>query len=289
MLLKEIKHVFHKELDQRYGSDEVDHFFYHFIEHYLGLPKFHLALQPEWIITKEEEGVFFRGLSALKQGQPLQYVLGITSFMDLPIKVNNNVLIPRPETEELVRAIIEDYKDFSTALRVLDIGTGSGCIALSLSKYLPMAIVKGIDLSPGALKTARENARLNELDVEFVESDIRTMNLPEESYDIIVSNPPYVLDMEKSAMEEHVKEAEPSMALFVPDDTPLVFYKYIVSEARKALVKGGAIYLEINQRFGNEVSNLLEDHKFESIELSKDLYGRDRFVKAINTKKQNIK
>ncbi|QBA64380.1 peptide chain release factor N(5)-glutamine methyltransferase [Muriicola soli] len=285
MLLKEIKHIFHKELDQRYGSDEVDHFFYYFIEHYLELPKFHLALHPEWIITKEEEGVFFRGLSALKQGQPLQYVLGITYFMDLPIKVNKNVLIPRPETEELVRRIIKDYKDFSGPLRILDIGTGSGCIALSLSKYLPDANIKGIDLSPGALKMAKENARLNELDVEWVESDIRIMNLTQDYYDIIVSNPPYVLDMEKSEMEEHVKEAEPPMALFVPDDKPLVFYEYIVREARKALVEGGAIYLEINQRFGKEVSSLLKDHNFESIELSRDLHGRDRYVKAINSKK----
>ncbi|MEY8022074.1 peptide chain release factor N(5)-glutamine methyltransferase [Muriicola sp. SD30] len=285
MLLKEIKHIFHKELDQRYGKDEVNHFFYHFVEHYLGQPKFHLALHPDWIISKEEEGVFFRGLSALKLGQPLQYILGVTTFTDLPIKVNNKVLIPRPETEELVRKIIEDFKTSSRLLKILDIGTGSGCIAISLAKHLPNAKITGTDLSAEALKIAGENARINEVDVLFLESDIMSMDLESNHYDIIVSNPPYVLEKEKLAMEEHVKDAEPSMALFVPDEKPLLFYEFIIPEASKALVEGGILYLEINQRFGAETSKLLKDHSFKQIELSKDLHGKDRFLKAIKTDK----
>jgi len=280
VLLKEIKHIFHRELDHRYGRDEVEHFFYHFVEFYLGQPRFHLALQPDWIITKEEEGVFFRGLAALKQGQPLHYILGVKNFMDLTLKVNQHVLIPRPETEELVHRILEDFKGLEKPLNILDIGTGSGCIAIALAKYLPQASVIATDLSSKALQLARVNARENDVNVTFLESDMRTMELEKGTYDIIVSNPPYVLERERLEMEEHVKDAEPSMALFVPDETPLLFYEYIAKAAEKGLVDGGTLYLEINQKFGEETIDLLKNHNFKNIELSRDLHGNDRFVRA---------
>jgi release factor glutamine methyltransferase len=281
LLLKEIRHIFHRELDHQYGREEVEHFFYHFVEHYLGQPKFHLALHPNWVITKDEEAVFFRGLASLRQGQPLHYILGSKYFMDLKFRLNPHVLIPRPETEELVRKILEDYQDHTGPLEVLDLGTGSGCIAVALAKYLPRAGVHATDVSEEALRLAEENARENGVEVDFLISDIRSMELSPGVYDVIVSNPPYVMEEERKDMEPHVKDAEPALALFVPDDRPLLFYEYIAKQAYKALVNGGKLYLEINRRFGQEVKGLLEGHGFTAVEVSSDLHGKDRFVSGI--------
>lgn len=285
MLLREIRHIFHKELDHQYGREEVEHFFHHFVEHYLEQPRFHLALHPNWSITKEEEGVFFRGLAALKHGQPLHYILGCKIFMDLTLRLNRYVLIPRPETEELVRRILSDYADHPKPLRILDLGTGSGCIAISLAKYLPQAEVMATDISEGALKLAEENARENEVRVEFKLSDMARMKPEPGRFDIIVSNPPYVTLEEKADMQPHVKDAEPALALFVPDDRPLMFYEYIGRVAKEGLVEGGTLYLEINRRFGTAVKKLLENCGFKEVEISRDLHGNDRFVIA----KQNTK
>lgn len=280
MLLNEIRHIFHKELDQQYGRDEVAHFFHEFVEHYLGQPRFHLALHPNWTISREEEGLFFRGLAALRQGQPLHYILGCKSFMNLNFRLNKYVLIPRPETEELVRRIIADYREHPGPLRILDLGTGSGCIAISLAKHLPQAGVVATDVSTGALSLAKENARENEVNVQFLELYMKNMELEPGFYDIIVSNPPYIPEQEKALMEPHVKDAEPSLALFVPDERPLIFYEYIAKAARTGLAKGGAIYVEINQRFGTELKALFEKSGFREVEVSPDLHGRDRYLKA---------
>ncbi|GGD37196.1 peptide chain release factor N(5)-glutamine methyltransferase [Muriicola marianensis] len=280
MLLKEIRHIFHKELDHQYGREEVEHFFHHFVEHYLGQPRFHLAMHPNWIISKEEEGEFFRGLAALRQGQPLHYVLGSKVFMDLNFRLNKHVLIPRPETEELVRLVIANHKEDHPPVRIMDLGTGSGCIAVSLAKYIPQAEVHAIDISGKALRLARENASANGVSVQFSESDMTKMDIEPGFYQIIVSNPPYVLEEEKNQMEPHVKDAEPATALFVPDDRPLLFYEYIAKAGRKGLADGGYLYLEINRRFGQEVKELLSEVGFKDVEVIKDLHGHDRFVKA---------
>jgi release factor glutamine methyltransferase len=200
--------------------------------------------------------------------------------MDLNFRLNKHVLIPRPETEELVRIIIADHERHSKTLRILDLGTGSGCIAISLAKYLPQAEVVGTDISDQVLRLAEENARENEVDVKFMESDMKTMEVSPGLYDIIVSNPPYVLEQEKADMEPHVKDAEPALALFVPDEDPLVFYEYIAKAAKTGLTAGGTLYLEINRRFGQEVKELLENTGFDEVELMQDLHGHDRFLKA---------
>jgi release factor glutamine methyltransferase len=280
MLLKDIKHIFHQELDIQYGTEEVAHFFYYFVESYLGLPRFHLAIHPQWIISKEDESLFFSGLAALKQGKPIQYVLGTTSFLDLTLMVNEHVLIPRPETEELVKWILTDYKNSESNLKILDIGTGSGCIAIALAKYLPYAEVSAIDISKEALAVAKENAKKNNVSVSFKQADIRTIESSDQNYDIIVSNPPYVLDKEKVTMKKHVKNAEPSLALFVPDKQPLLYYEYLAKVAQKELTKGGVLYLEINELFGKEVGDLLKNHNMSKIELKKDIHGKDRFIKG---------
>ena len=281
MLLKDIKDIFHLELDELYGKEEVAHFFYSFIEAYLGLERFVLVLDPKLIISKEDESVLFSGLSQLKQHRPIQYILGRAVFMDLDLKVNEHVLIPRPETEELVNWILTDFPEHQRPYRILDIGTGSGCIPIALARHFTQAQVEALDISEEALGVARENAINNGAKINFFQADITTFNATSAVYDIIISNPPYVMEKEKVVMSEHVKNAEPPIALFVPDATPLLFYKHLIRYAKEGLVPGGHLYLEINEQFGKEVSTLLEAEKFLEIELRKDLFGKDRMVKAI--------
>ncbi|WP_108422913.1 peptide chain release factor N(5)-glutamine methyltransferase [Flagellimonas amoyensis] len=297
MLLKEIKNIFHDELGKTYPKEEIDSFFYRCIEHYLKLERFILAIQPELVLTKEEEQPLFEALSQLKQEMPLQYILGTAHFMDLELHVNGAVLIPRPETEELVEWILEDCQTkkknldaersrsvISTtlndhSLRILDIGTGSGCIAIALAKHLPHAKVYAVDVSERALEVARENARLNQVDITFLKNDILAPEL-ELELDIIVSNPPYVRELEKEEMKNNVKDHEPSLALFVSDGDPLVFYRAIAQFGRTRLKEGGSLYLEINQYLGEETKALLKAHNFSEIELRKDIFGNDRMLKA---------
>ena len=280
MLLKEINKIFHIELNALYGKDEVAHFFYKLIEHYLGLERFVLVLDPNIVVSKDEEKLLFEGLSQLKLERPIQYILGNTLFMDLELKVDENVLIPRPETEGLVRWILTDQANVKEPIRILDIGTGSGCIAIALAKNLPNAVVVASDISGSALKVAEINARMHEVDIIFLKADMKSMQVEKGDYSVIVSNPPYVLEREKAAIRNHVKNWEPTGALFVPDETPLLYYEYILQAAKKGLQPGGTLYLEINQDLGKDTILLLEDQKFSEIELRKDLFGKDRMVKA---------
>jgi len=280
MLLKEIKKVFHTELDAIYGKEEVSSFFYLLIEHYLGLERFILAVQPELIITKEEGSPLFEALSKLKLQVPIQYIIGKTHFMDLDFVVNKNVLIPRPETEELVRWVLDDFSTVKSDLKILDIGTGSGCIAVSLAKNLPKAKVYAIDVSEEALAVAKETAKLNGVEIYFINADILEVNDLDDKFDIIVSNPPYVRMLEKQEMKNNVLDNEPELALFVADDNPLIFYKKIIELAAKNLIDKGVLYFEINQYLGKETQSLLEATNFSEIELRKDFFGNDRMLKG---------
>lgn len=284
MLLKEIKTIYHKELDGIYGKEEATSFFYLLIEHYLKLERFVLALQPTFIISKEEETPLFEALSRLKLNEPVQHIIGKTDFMDMDFIVNKNVLIPRSETEELVRWIIEEYKIENSKLKILDIGTGSGCIAIALAKYLPEAKVFALDVSEKALEIAKENAKQNQVEITLLKKDIFNLEaiLEEEElvFDLIVSNPPYVREMEKLEMQSNVLDNEPNLALFVSDEDPLVFYKKIVQFAIKNLKKDGALYFEINQYLGKETSALLKEHNFSEIELRKDMFSNDRMLRG---------
>jgi release factor glutamine methyltransferase len=280
MLLKEIKKVFHTELDAIYGKEEVSSFFYLLIEHYLGLERFILAVQPELIITKEEGSPLFEALSKLKLQVPIQYIIGKTHFMDLDFVVNKNVLIPRPETEELVRWVLDDFSTVKSDLKILDIGTGSGCIAVSLAKNLPNAKVYAIDVSEEALAVAKETAKLNGVEIYFINADILEVNDLDDKFDIIVSNPPYVRMLEKQEMKNNVLDNEPELALFVADDNPLIFYKKIIELAAKNFIDKGVLYFEINQYLGKETQSLLEATNFSEIELRKDFFGNDRMLKG---------
>lgn len=289
MLLKEIKTIFHKELGAIYPKEEVDAFFYRLIEHYLELERFVLVLQPNLTITKEEEQPLFEALAELKLEKPLQYITGIAHFMDLELKVNEHVLIPRPETEELVEWVISELENQTSdighqnsEIRILDIGTGSGCIAIALAKNLPNAKVYAMDVSEEALEVAKSNAELNQVDINLFIGDILKPEFEfETKFDIIVSNPPYVRELEKNEIKNNVKAHEPSLALFVPDEDALLFYKTIIAFAEKHFSEKGILYLEINQYLGKETKALLEAHNFSEIELRQDLFGNDRMLKGI--------
>lgn len=242
-------------------------------------------------------------VEGLRLYKPIQYLLGIADFYGMEFKVTPDVLIPRPETAELVERIITDYQ--GQAPRILDIGTGSGCIAISLAKHLPKAEVAAVDISPEALAMAEENARLNQVSVSFLELDILSEGYPsfmqgklkfhvrkpkshtEETavspignFNCIVSNPPYIMNKEKATMEANVLENEPHMALFVPDDDPLLFYRAIARFGQRHLVEGGHLYFEINALCGKETVAMLRQENYTEVELIQDLYGKDRIVKA---------
>jgi release factor glutamine methyltransferase len=249
VLLKDLQNIYHNELDDIYGKEEVNSFFFLCTEHYLDLPRFQLTLQPEFTIIKSETDTFFKVLEDLKQHKPIQYILGETEFYGLPFKVNENVLIPRPETEELVDLILKCHtaRKEKSQLKILDIGTGSGCIAISLAKNLPRAKVFALDVSKEALKMAKHNAELNNVEINFIEANIlngagHSLLDAESNFDIIVSNPPYVRNLEKQEIQPNVLDNEPHLALFVEDNNPLIFYKSITDFAINYLKPEGELF-----------------------------------------------
>ena len=217
----------------------------------------------------------------LANGEPIQYILGTTEFFGLNFKVMSGVLIPRPETEELVELILKDHKN--QQIQLLDIGTGSGCIAVSLAKNIPTAKVSAWDISEKAIQIARENADLNKVDIDFSLRNILEFEQFEEmsgKWDVIVSNPPYVCESERADMGTHILHHEPDLALFVKDNDPLIFYRHISLYAAKNLRKGGGLYFEINSHLGEKTLQIIEQNGFHA-ELFQDLSGRDRMIRAI--------
>ena len=230
-------------------------------------------------ISGKHRDVLDEMIRRLKKNEPIQYIIGIETFGGLTFEVNQNVLIPRPETRELVEWIAEDCQ-LEDPCKILDIGTGSGCIAISLAKLLEQVEVEAWDVSEGALQVARRNAERNQVDVLFRKMDVLG-DVPEGMlYDVIVSNPPYIAEKEKSQMEHNVLDWEPSIALFVPDEDPLLFYRRIAQLGGSMLKKGGSLYYEINQAYGQETMEMLASMGYQSIELRKDVWGNDRMVKA---------
>jgi release factor glutamine methyltransferase len=243
------------------------------------IDKLHQFAEPGTPVSENKAAEITRICLELKTGIPLQYILGETVFYGCRIRVNEHTLIPRQETEELVDLIVKENKGFDG--RIIDLGTGSGCIAIALSKHLPHSQVTGIDLSAEALELASENALLNNTKISFKNEDI--LNLKETDLgaaSIIVSNPPYVRESEKAKMNRNVLAFEPHEALFVTDSDPLIFYRSILSSARFILKAGGLIYFEINEAFGREMEQLLAAMKFSGIRIIKDINGKDRIVKA---------
>ena len=218
-------------------------------------------------------------IDKLKNAEPIQYILGETDFFGLPFYLDSSVLIPRPETEELVQWVITSTNNASA--KILDIGTGSGCIAVTLAKKLPHAEVHAWDISPDALEVARKNAERNGVHLFFLEKDFLQESVSDKMFDIIVSNPPYVTESEKSDMEDNVLRFEPHLALFVTDENALVFYEKIADFARIYLNKGGVLFFEINREKGCQVEALLQQRGFKNIERVKDISGNERMIKAV--------
>ena len=282
MKIKDYRTQFIDVLTPIYDAGEAESFFYLILEEKQKLKRIDLALQPDLLFSEEEIVVWNSILEELKKEIPIQYLLGSTSFYGLDFEVNPNVLIPRPETEELVEWIIrnnskiEKFKD----LKILDIGTGSGCIAISLAKNLPNATVSAIDVSEKALATAKKNAQNNSVNVSFINQDILETEDLGQQFDIIVSNPPYVRNLEKEEIKKNVLDNEPHLALFVEDEDALIFYKKIAQLAQKNLTANGMLFFEINQYLGPETVALLEELQFKDIELRKDMYGNDRMIRC---------
>ena len=284
MLLKNYKTIFLQELSTLYDEKEIESFFYIVMERFHNKKRIDLALNPEMEMDAMQLSRWRNVLDELKKEKPIQYILGETEFYGLPFLVNENTLIPRPETEELVEWILQNtqIKGKSIKLKVLDIGTGSGCIAISLAKNLKNANVFAIDVSEKALNIAKNNTEINKVEVSFLLKNILETEDLENQFDIIVSNPPYVRNLEKAEIKTNVLEYEPHLALFVEDHDALLFYRKIAQLAKKNLSENGQLYFEINQYLGNETVELLENLGFKNIKLKKDVYGNDRIIKCEN-------
>ncbi|UCE93893.1 MAG: peptide chain release factor N(5)-glutamine methyltransferase [Flavobacteriaceae bacterium] len=280
MRINSIKRLFHDKLKSYYPEQEINSFFHLLAENYLNKSRLKLALEPELNLDQKESNLFLTALSKLEKEYPIQYIIGHTEFMGMKFRVNEDVLIPRPETEELIHWILESAPQ-KTMLSIIDIGTGSGCIPITLAKQLPDTRIEAMDISKEALQIASENASKNEVIVNFTHCDILQLKSFSRPYDIIVSNPPYVRKSEKTEMKNNVLKYEPDLALFVEDEDPLIFYRKIGELAIKSLNKSGYLFFEINQYMAEELIKLLKGMGFESVELKKDIFGTDRMIRAL--------
>lgn len=265
---------FREELSAVADEREITSWYYISMEYLLVYNRSDCIINSNQVLNKSQLSKIKQIVAELKTHKPIQYILGKTEFYGLKIKVNEHTLIPRPETEQLVDWILKE--NFVAAL---DIGTGSGCIPIALAKHKD-AKVLAIDVSEDALLIAEENAKNNEVEIDFIHQDILQTNYLQK-VDLIVSNPPYVLESEKEKMQENVLDYEPELALFVKDKNPLIFYKKIASLAFNFLNENGKLFFEINAKFGKETIEMLADIGFVNIELKKDMNDKDRMIKAI--------
>lgn len=301
-LVRDCRKYYAGELEKLYGSDEANALIMILLEHYFNIDRMKIALEPDLRLSESELLTLHFAVKELLKNKPVQYIIGETEFCGMKFCVNENVLIPRPETEEMVKSLELKVKGYlySPSFRpdierremvaekspanisILDIGTGSGCIAISLAKLLEDSAVTAVDVSEKALEVAKKNAEANEVSVTFIKDDIlnpQNRDLLNGQFDIIVSNPPYVCESEKSEMRANVLDYEPSTALFVSDNDPLIFYRKILEFAQKALKPSGQIWFEINEKFGKEIKNLCLEKGFKNVEIIRDFRGGERVVR----------
>jgi protein-(glutamine-N5) methyltransferase, release factor-specific len=278
MTLTALKQAFITGLPQ-YEPMEAESLFFLVLEECCGLSRAAYHLEPQRAMSKEAMAQITPILEALSRNEPIQYILQKAFFYGRDFYVDSNVLIPRQETNELVEEALSVIP-YDTPLRVIDLCTGSGCIAITLKAERPLCEVWALDISPQALKVAQRNAQLYQAPIHLLEADLLTLASLEGTFDLIISNPPYVRECEKASMAENVLKYEPSLALFVPDAQPLLFYEQIVRLALKHLRKGGYLLLEINQYLAPETLQLLSDKGFRKLRLQKDLQGNDRMIIA---------
>lgn len=282
MTIKELKTYFTRQLQAVHERDEIESFFFILTEYLHHLKRIDIALQPDLQILDTDLERWETIISDLQNEKPIQYITGEAWFYGLQFEVNENTLIPRPETEELVEWIVESQKSKakSQKLEILDIGTGTGCIPISLKANLPEANISAIDISEKALEVAKRNATSNKVEINFIQTNILEEEDLHTQFDVIVSNPPYVRNLEKEEIKKNVLDYEPHLALFVEDNDALLFYRKIAELALKNLALNGYLFFEINQYLGKETVALLEKLGFQNIELRKDFKGNDRMIKA---------
>ena len=284
MILKEFKLFFSEALSAIYPKTEIESFFFILMEEILELQRIDTVLKPHFLITEEKLIDLKNILKRLLKEEPIQYILGNTEFYGLPFLVNKNTLIPRSETEDLVAWVLAETNLLVTnkqkEISILDIGTGTGCIPISLAKKLSAVHISAIDISLEALTIAKQNALLNNVTINFIAADILKTKVLTQQYDIIVSNPPYVRELEKVEIKNNVLENEPHLALFVANDNPLIFYSKIADLAKQHLSKTGILFFEINQYLGKETLIMLQEKGFKNIQLKKDFLGNDRMIKC---------
>ncbi len=280
MTLDQLNSAITRQIVEVYGEREGRAIARLLIEDGLGVNQVILCCHGDRVLEPETVARFSAMIARVIAGEPAQYVLGKAHFMGLDLKVTPAVLIPRPETAGLVDLITDDYHG-QADLRIMDVGTGSGCIAIALARALPFVDIQAIDISTDALTIARENARNKGANISFEHVDILKAEIPESPYlDIIVSNPPYIAEREKCSMERNVLDYEPDTALFVPDEEPLLFYKAIACYAGKALHAGGKLYFEINPLYADELRHMLIKEGFSDVDILPDFTGRLRYSRA---------
>jgi release factor glutamine methyltransferase len=279
--LSELKINWQKKLEKIYPTRDAKQLINLLILNKLKLTRSEQALQMDYRISESEMVWFHQAIEQLRQEKPLEYILERAQFYGMPLKVNHAVLIPRPETEELVELILHETKQ--KAPSIIDLGTGSGCIALALKKHLPQANVKALDISQEALEIAKKNARALSLDVDFFLCNMLQLESCsfKDKFDVIVSNPPYVTPSDRQIMQKNVLEYEPSQALFVTNADPLQFYRPIAQFALQHLNQQGKLYVEINEQFGEECASLFQQKGLESIQIQYDIHGKQRFISAV--------
>ena len=287
--IKDVVRFFREELLGLYEEAEIEMFIAFCFEDFLNIKRFEISLRANETISESELLRFNFAVKDLKKHKPIQHILGKADFYKLKFIVNEQVLIPRPETEELVQLVIDDFNLRALSLSkgtetILDVGTGSGCIAIALKKNIPHVMVNAIDVSEDALNVAKQNAAQNDVKINFIKHDIlSSVSIDKEfenKLDIIVSNPPYVREQEKKQMDNNVLNYEPHLALFVPNDDPLIYYKAIANYASTHLKPQGKLYLEINEYLGEETQKLLQEKGFRDVVLVKDINGKNRILRG---------
>lgn len=280
-LVRDIRNYYCEQLCSIYDKNESNTLILILFEYYFNINRIKMSLEPELRLSESEMLKLHFAVKDLLKNKPIQYIIGETEFCDLKFKVNENVLIPRPETSELVRIIANSHQP-STISNILDIGTGSGCIAISLAKMIPQSNVYALDISEKALDVAKENAINNNVNITFIQDDIltKTQTLTQTKFDIIVSNPPYVRELEKVDMHNNILQWEPHNALFVSDEDPLIFYRSILEFSKKHLKENGEIWFEINEYLGKEMKALCEEVGLSNIEIYKDFRDKERFLRT---------
>ena len=275
MTLQDFKLKMISELSSIYEMDELNSIFNLLAEDYLKIPRSKILLADDIDLNESNQILFLSALKRLKTHEPIQYILGKTTFMNLEFKVNSSVLIPIPETEELVRLMLKEDLD---GKEILDIGTGSGCIAISLAKNLPNAKVTALDISIDALEVAKKNAKLNNVKVNFIHSDIFEYH-SDKKYDVIVSNPPYVTESEKTLMKKNVLDFEPDLALFVDDSYSLKYYEFVINFSKNHFNQNGQIFFEINENKRKGIENILDENDQYKSDFLHDSFKKTRFLK----------